>query len=48
MENEKEKENTTNSILNEEFFNTIRLSKKINAKIKKMILLISQKNKKIK
>ena len=36
MENEKEKENTTNSILNEEFFNTIRLSKKINAKIKKI------------
>ena len=36
MENEKEKENITNSILNEEFFDTIKLSKKINAKIKKI------------
>ena len=36
MESQKEQENGTNSILNEDFFNTIKLSKKINAKIKKI------------
>ena len=35
MEKEKE-ENNLNNLLNQEFFDTIKLSKKINSKIKKI------------